>query len=147
MKVTIFNNYYDRKVREICHAVKERDTVAIKEVADYFLDLELIKRSSILIPAPQHEGFAIYTREIADIVANETGCRIADVLVSTPRKTLYEQKIAGSYDGLHFRIKENVDGKELFFLDNVIDTGATFREANALLQGRLKPLVYAQVKH
>lgn len=34
-------------------------------------------------------------------------------------------------------------GRNYFFIDNVISTGQTFTEANRLLQGKLKPLVYA----
>jgi len=136
--------YQQRKVREICHAVKERDTIAVKEMADYFLSLEVIKSGSILIPAPQHEGIAIYTKSICEIIAEKTGCRIADVLKSEPREMLYEQKKKGKKE-VWFSMKKEVAGTDLFFVDNVMDTGTTFREANRLLKGRLKPLVYAVV--
>ncbi len=138
------NNYYERKIREICHGVKDRDPIAILEMADYFLNLEIVKKGSILVPAPQHEGYAIYTRQIADILSRETGCKIEDVLISQPRKTLYEQKMANNAGIVQFELIKNIKGSDIFFLDNVIDTGTTFFEANKLLNGRLKPLVYAK---
>lgn len=142
----MFNDYKDRHVREVCHGVKERDRQAIKEMADYLLNLELVNRDSILVPAPQHEGFAIYTREIADMIAGQTKCKVADVLISSPRKPLYELKKHNVEGLLEFRLKEMIYGDEVFFLDNVIDTGTTFRAADSLLGGILKPLVYAEVR-
>jgi len=139
----MFNKYYDKHVREVCHGVKERDPMAIKEMAQFFLNLEVINKGSILVPAPQHEGYAIYTKEIAEIITDQVGCTIADVLKSKPRKTLYEQKANKEKAILRFELISSVDGTEIYFLDNVINTGTTFREANRLLQGRLKPLVYA----
>jgi predicted amidophosphoribosyltransferase len=138
------NSYYERRIREICHGVKDRDSIAVLEMADYFLNLEIVKTDSILVPAPQHEGYAIYTRQIADILSRETGCKIEDVLISHPRKTLYEQKMANNIGIVQFELTKSIKGSDIFFLDNVIDTGTTFFEANKLLNGRLKPLVYAK---
>ncbi len=137
------NYYYDKEIRELCHGVKERDNIAIAIMAEYFLSLDIITKNSIIIPAPQHEGFAIYTKQMADIIAKQTGCAIADILISKPRKTLYEQKLSGNNNTLQFQLKESVYGDDIFFLDNVIDTGITFQTANKLLQGKLKPLIYA----
>ncbi len=137
------NNYYDKRVREICHGVKERDLVAIKEMAQYFLNLDVIEKQSILIPAPQHEGYAIYTRQIADIISEQTGCRVADVIKSSPRETLYRMKKTNLKKPLGFILDKEVAGYNLFFIDNVLDTGMTFCEANKLFGGRLQPMVYA----
>lgn len=143
----MYNRYRDSRVRELCHGVKERDPVAIREMADYFLNLDIITSNSILIPAPQHEGRAIYTKEIAEIIARQTGCRIADILKSAPRKPLYEQKKLKQKMALGFYLEGRVDGDEVYFLDNMIDTGTTYREANRLLNWKLKPLVYAVVTY
>ena len=142
----MFNNYYDRHIRDVCHGVKQRDKVAVNEMADYLLNLERVSSRSVLVPAPQHEGFAIYTREIADIIAGQMKCRVADVLISSPRKPLYELKKHNVEGLLEFRLREMIHGDEIFFVDNVIDTGMTFRAADRLLGGILKPLVYAEVK-
>ena len=141
----MYNRYRDSRVRELCHGVKERDPVAIREMADYFLNLDIITSNSILIPAPQHEGRAIYTKKIAEILSRETGCRIADILKSAPRKPLYEQKKLKQKMALGFYLEGQTYGDEMYFLDNVIDTGTTYREANRLLNGILRPLVYAVV--
>jgi hypothetical protein len=113
------NSYYERRIREICHGVKDRDSIAVLEMADYFLNLEIVKRDSILVPAPQHEGYAIYTRQIADILSRETGCIIEDVLISQPRKTLYEQKMANNIGIVQFELTKSIKGSDIFFLDNV----------------------------
>lgn len=138
------NNYHDKKIKDLCHGVKERDHIAILLMSDYFLNLDVITRNSIIVPAPQHEGFAIYTKEMAEIIASQTGCKIADILISKPRKTLYEEKLTKKKNNLSFWLKEDIQGNDIYFLDNVIDTGITFQTANRLLQSKLKPLIYAK---
>ena len=137
--------YSEKKVRELCHGVKERDQVAIREMADYFLNLDVLNPNSILVPAPQHEGYAIYTKQIAEIIAKHIGCRVADVLISKPRETLYEAKLNKGFMPLDFALKNEIVGEDIYFIDNVIDTGTTFRTANRLFKGKLMPLIYASV--
>lgn len=141
----MLNNYYDKQVRELCHGVKERDPIAIKEMASFFMNLDIISAESILVPAPQHEGYAIYTRQIANIISEQIGCQVADVIKSRPRDTLYQMKVHNIIKPLGFMLDKVITGNDLFFIDNVIDTGITFREANRLFNGKLKSMVYAVV--
>ena len=136
--------YKDKEVRNLCHGVKERDKIAIKEMAEYFINLGIVKANSILIPAPQHEGYAIYTKEIAEIVAKEKNAKVCDVLKCKPHEMLYEQKKKGRIVTPELFITEQIIMCDnVFFLDNVMDTGVTYTTANKLFNGKLKPLVYA----
>jgi predicted amidophosphoribosyltransferase len=107
-----------------------------------------VTSKTIIIPAPQHEGHAIYTRQMAEIIADNVGCRVADVLISRPRKPLYELKKDGTLykEPLEFMLTERVEGDEIFFLDNVLATGTTFQAANRLFKRKLKPLIYAEAR-
>lgn len=138
--------YKDKGVRDLCHGVKERNQRAIEEMAEYFINLEIINADSILIPAPQHEGYAIYTKQIAEIVAKETKAKIYDILKCKPHEMLYKQKQKGKVMIPEiYLIEQLIDKENIYFLDNVIDTGTTFNTANILFNGKLKPLVYAIV--
>ena len=135
---------YQKRIRDICHGVKENDDVAINEMADYFINLDIVNEGSILIPAPQHQGFAVYTKQIADIVAENTGAKVCDVLRCLPHETLYQQKKKGiiCMPTMYMNGKIKVR-KQIYFVDNVIDTGMTYNAANMLLGGKMKPLVFA----
>lgn len=138
--------YKDKGVRDLCHGVKDRDQIAIKEMAEYFIGLDIINANSIIIPAPQHEGYAIYTKQIAEIVARETKAKICDVLRCKPHEMLYKQKKKGRVIIPKLYLTEQlIETGNIFFLDNVIDTGTTFNAANIIFKGNLKPLVYAIV--
>lgn len=57
---------------------------------------------------------------------------------------LYKQKKRGKIIIPElFVIEQILKYDNLFFLDNVIDTGITYKTANRLFNGKLKPLVYA----
>ncbi len=137
--------YKDRGIRDICHGVKERELECMKIMADFFINQDVISKNSIIIPAPQHEGCAIYTKIIADIVAAETNATVMDILKTRPRQTLYEQKKKGRIDDLYFYLTDSAPKSgDIWFLDNVIATGTTFNAANRLFGGMLKPLIFAQ---
>lgn len=139
-----FNNYYNNSVRELCHEVKDRNPDAINEMAQYFIENFQLNKDSILIPAPQHEGFAIYTKEIAERVANETGCQVLDIIKSNPRPTLYQMKLINKRMGLGFYTNQKYDlrKRNVYLVDNVFATGKTFNECRKLIGKELKPLVY-----
>lgn len=146
----IGRSYYGEPgVREICHAVKQREDAELKEHAVQVIAEDLISRgivteNDILIPAPQHTGNAEYTREIAERIAYVTGARVADILKCIPHISLYEQKEMGAVPELNlYFAREIPKGNSYFFVDNVISTGTTFRTANQLFNMKLKPLVYA----
>ncbi len=137
-----FNCYYNKKVREICHGVKENDYMAVREMAEFFINLGVITKNSILIPAPQHIGYAKYTKSIAEIIAKETKASIKDVLRCKPHEGMYQIKKSGRVKIPEFYITEEVKGDNVYFLDNVIATGTTYREAKKLITN-IQPFVYA----
>ena len=138
------NDYSNEHIREVCHGVKDYKEDAIQEMVDYFVSLNILDSSSVIIPAPQHQGYAIYTKSIADRLGMITGAKVLDVLRCVPHETLYSQKLQGKFEPPQMFLTENVevDG-DYFFLDNVIATGTTFAEANKLFGNKLKPLIYA----
>lgn len=139
-----YNNYIERNTREICHEIKKRNEECYRIMADFFLAQEIIDSQSLLIPAPQHEGYAIYTKEIAEMIASESGAEVADVIKSRPRQTLYECKQKHQPINLGFELPErlNLSGKKLYFVDNVLHTGQTLYTCEKLIGCKLIPLVY-----
>lgn len=111
-------------------------------MAEHFLSLGEINNHSVLIPAPQHTGKAEYTKAICDLVASVTGANVADMLQRKPGISLYEQKLQGIAELELFKSGIVPDGK-LFFVDNVLATGTTYRKACEALGATLEPLVYA----
>ena len=144
-----YNSYYNSlKTREICHNIAGDDldkrNEAVKTMADWFINQNIIGPDDILIPAPQHTGNAEYTKEIAELVSKTTGAEIADILKCEPQEPLYEQKQAATPDlDPKLYVNGNIpEGKRLVLIDNVISTGVTFNEANKLIPG-ITPMVYA----
>lgn len=144
-----YNSYYNSlKTREICHNIAGDDldkrNEAVKTMADWFINQNIIGPDDILIPAPQHTGNAEYTKEIAELVSKTTGAEIADILKCEPHEPLYEQKQAATPDlDPKLYVNGNIpEGKRLVLIDNVISTGVTFNEANKLIPG-ITPMVYA----
>ena len=137
--------YTDRVIREISHGIKDRDPQALKMMTHFILDDGMIRKGDLIIPAPQHEGKAIYTLQVAEMIADETGAIVIDILHSKERKTMYEQKLSGTVSAPLFiaDYKNLPKNKRIFFLDNVIDTGATLRAAERAVGRRLTPLVYS----
>ena len=137
--------YTDRVIREISHGIKDRDPQALKMMTHFILDDGMIRKGDLIIPAPQHEGKAIYTLQIAEMIADETGAVVIDILHSKERKTMYEQKLSGTVSAPLFiaDYKNLPKNKRIFFLDNVIDTGATLKAAERAVGRRLTPLVYS----
>lgn len=139
-----YNNYFFRDTREICHEIKMRNRECCKIMADFFLDQEIIDENCLLIPAPQHEGYAIYTREIAEMIALKSGARVADIIRSNPRNTLYEYKQHNQKVALNFYATETLfaDNQKVFLVDNVLHTGQTLQTCQRAVRHPLIPLVY-----
>lgn len=141
------NSYYNTKgAREICHDVKNTHSNkdAILTMAEYFTGLNILDESCIIIPAPQHYGYADYTLQIAERISKATGSKILDVLKCSPRDMFYDLKKQGRESTTDLYLSENIklSGK-FFFLDNVISTGKTFKEACSTTKRNLTALVYA----
>lgn len=144
------NSYYHTAgVRKTCHDVKQNENQmlrneAIKKIAENLISRDIVQPGDVLIPAPQHNGNAEYTKDIANMVSEKTGAVVADVLKCVPHSSLYEQKKEGEKPMLTLYLDGKIpSGKKLYFIDNVISSGLTFRLANELLHFRLQPLVYA----
>lgn len=144
MRITNALSYYhDVGVRDICKAVKKNDVNAIDIIAKYIIEGRMVSDDSILIPVPQHYGFATYTKTICDKVALETGCKVADILRCIPHESIYQQKLYGKQPSIIYYINGIIPQGKLFFVDNVISTGLSFYKANQLFGHSLTPLVYA----
>jgi hypothetical protein len=135
--------YHSPGARDICHAVKEMDACAIKAMADHLIQTGLATKGSILIPAPQHYGYADYTRKVCDLIASETGSRFADILKCRMHEPLYIQKKNGTDISLGFFLDGNIPAGDLLFVDNVMATGRSYIEARRLIGHGLRPLIYA----
>ena len=148
--MSVSNSYYHTAgVRKTCHDVKQNKNSmlrnnAIKRIAEDLISRNIVQSGDILIPAPQHNGNAEYTKDIARIISEKTGAVVADILKCIPHPSLYEQKKEGGETELSLYLDGKIPlGKNLYFIDNVISSGITFRLANELFSFRLQPLVYA----
>ena len=144
------NSYYHTVgIRKTCHDVKQNENQmlrneAIKKIVEDLISRGIVQPGDVLIPAPQHNGNAEYTKDIANMVSEKTGAVVADVLKCVPHSSLYEQKKEGENPMLTLYLDGKIpSGKKMYFIDNVIGSGLTFRLANELLHFRLQPLVYA----
>ena len=161
-----FQYYYNENIRQICHDIKQYDDMkrhnyAVKTMVSYFLSLQCITSNAYLIPAPQHTGKAIYTRELCILLATYTGACVCDILTCKPHIPLYKQKLNNETNITNKQITNQTnnevqlelqltgkfptiaDGSPVFFVDNVIGTGKTFLTAKKLIQNNIQPLVYA----
>lgn len=145
-----YNSYYnDAGIRETCKVVKQYENrrvqeKAIRVIAQYLILLNIVEEGDILIPVPQHTGNADYTKEIANIVAANSGAVVADILKRVPEESFYEKKKNNKFEQLHLYLNQKIpQGNHYFFVDNVISTGTTFHTANKLFDYKLIPLVYA----
>lgn len=142
----LYYNYKD--VRKICHKIKNRDKSSLQSCSDFFLNLGIIDNKSIIIPTPQHEGYAIYTLEIAKNIAKETGAIIKDIIKSYPRQSLYQIKKENKVINLNFYLTEKIQtNNKIYLLDNVMDTGKTFYTIQKLINKQIYPLVFAKTNN
>lgn len=113
------NSYYHTKgVREICHDVKNTSSNkdAILTMAEHFSDMNILDESCIIIPAPQHYGYADYTLQIAERVSKATGAKILDILKCHPRDMLYDLKKQGKGN-----VGDIPDLEHVYTLDMIAD--------------------------
>lgn len=135
---------------------------AKSEIADYFIRQNIFDENSILIPAPQHTGKAEYTKDLCNEICFHTHSKLLDCLQCKPHKTLYEQKKNNEKINVEmslFDLDENLEqknvkefpeltekyylqGKNIYFIDNVMSTGYTFNQASKIIPGII-PAPYA----
>lgn len=147
-------DYRGDDVRGNAHAVKSSNTdpltkyMAIRNIALHIINQNILSERDTIVPAPQHTGKAEYTLQIAKMVSEHTGCRIADILECVPRETLYDlKKKKGSNRDIEIETGLYLSGEipqntTLWFLDNIIASGRTYLDAKKLIP-KLKPLPYA----
>lgn len=141
----MLNYYGDTGVREICHAVKtDKRKKAVHEIAKYLISLEIVDQKSILIPVPQHYGYADYTKEICNEISAVSGAKVCDILKCIPHESIFIQKKMGYKPSINYFIDGKIPDGKLYFVDNVIATGISYNEANKLFGYNLIPFVYAK---
>lgn len=133
--------YYTRGVSELCHAVKNGEPDAVRKMAREMV--ATVPSNAILIPAPQHCGFAVYTLELCKEISALTGANVCDVLRCAPHESLYTARKRGHNVSLRFYLTDSLPDNPLFLVDNVISTGKTVEAARKAIGQQIVPLVYA----
>ena len=137
------------QVRSLAHRLKVNDPDAINEAAEVMAVLvKGISRSTagfVLVPIPNSTGRAVYTKALAEKIAERTGLQFIDALECKPHKQLYDKKSQSGNEGLR-PMKFNVigeipEGKHVILVDNVLDTGTTAMSAFKQLKGNASLLV------
>lgn len=134
---------YPHSLRKLSKDVKKNDITAISVAA--LLLSHIIAPNALIIPIPQSSGVAEYTLEIANTIRIiRHDCQVADVLVGTPRKKLYElkkSKVELEKVDMGLKVKDGTDltnmleqNSNVFLLDNVINTGFTYECARKALK-------------
>lgn len=142
--------YRDPGVRELCHAIKDGDTEAIRQAAAILSTH--VPDGAILVPVPNREGKADYTLLLAEAIkdhcAPERSVHVVDALTGHPHPSLCLLKEAGlPTDGVDFGFRyrnrreklflasfNGSTGNPVYLVDNVVDTGRTARAAARALR-------------
>lgn len=117
--------------RTKCHKVKDNDISTIIDVSVKMAGL--IHDDYVLVPIPNHNGKAEYTRLMAEVISNHTGLQVCDCLTGNKRETLYSAKINGNKIDIRFKKHGRIPKKKILLIDNVIDTGRTYKTAEKAL--------------
>ena len=123
---------YRRGLRHLAKRLKDGKPSAIIRTAEIFA--KILPTDSVIIPMPSHNGRATVMLEVADAVSSiRRDCRTADILSADPHCGQYAAKKTGAATP---HIVMHLDGeapRNAVIIDNVIDTGATYRAAQAVL--------------
>lgn len=140
-------NSYVGNARNIAKMVKYDNNLTLYYLIAKYMAKQ-VHYDDILVPAPNHCGRAVYTLEIAKIIAEMTGARIEDCIVMKPRKCLYianiKRTFTDKYNELSMNLIRDIDlthRGRILLIDNVIDTGATYLTAKKLLP-EIIPMCY-----
>jgi hypothetical protein len=131
------------EMRELAYRIKEADSDAVQEAADRIVAAipdEVDGASVVLVPIPNASGSTDANLDLAERIAKAIGAEVQDVLRSPPRASTRQKKVSGAPQLLArdmpmtlyewFDLSDIAD-KDIFLVDNVIDTGATLRAAQA----------------
>ena len=156
-QITARSYYNSKGTRELCHVIKEADRNseeyknAIEKAASYIAEHIHKSRHTYLVPAPNHNGKAEYTYDIARIVGLKINAPVFNILECKPHETLYEQKKKNLESDVELFLNDYgksvisnfPEGRNyIYLIDNCISTGLTFNRAAELING-LIPAVYA----
>lgn len=137
---------YARRIRNLCHLVKEGNIVAIDEAS--LIMAKYVPSGSILIPIPSHGGKATYTLKLAQFIAKRSRSRVMDILSSPARERMYNiKKRKGDVDNinLNFSGVSDDDGsiakrlssvRNVILIDNVVSSGVTYEQAQRVIKER-----------
>lgn len=138
---------YSHSLRKLSKDVKKNDSTAIAIAA--LLLSQILTPNAVLIPVPQSSGKADYTLELANTIRIiRQDCEVIDILSGRTRRKLYDIKktrtsLKGVKTGL--KVKDNAYCKEtlasnrnIYLLDNVLNTGFTFSRARTALRKYVK---------
>ena len=156
-QITARSYYNSKGTRELCHVIKEADRNseeyknAIEKAASYIAEHIHKSRHTYLVPAPNHNGKAEYTYDIARIVGLKINAPVFNILECKPHETLYEQKKKNLEPDVELFLNDYgksvisnfPEGRNyIYLIDNCISTGLKFNKAAELING-LIPAVYA----
>ena len=156
-QITARSYYNSKGTRELCHVIKEADRnseeykIAVEKAASYIAEHIHKSRHTYLVPAPNHNGKAEYTYDIARIVGLKINAPVFNILECKPHETLYEQKKKNLEPDVELFLNDYgksvisnfPEGRNyIYLIDNCISTGLTFNKAAELING-LIPAVYA----
>ena len=139
----------EKAIRENAYGVKGMEPAVLDIVAKEMAALipNEARKSAILVPIPGHTGDTSANAALADRIAEITGGRVADVLKRKAGASQRDARVAGqrTLKPAEFGMvsTETLNGDNVFFVDNVISSGATIRAARDAVGGG-KGLVYAK---
>ncbi|MBR4259756.1 MAG: hypothetical protein IKQ17_12050, partial [Kiritimatiellae bacterium] len=128
--VVTLGNYNTQDLRNLAHRIKDGDSAAIADAGRRLA--KILPKNAVLVPMPSHTGEPTTMRSLADsIAANADGATVVDALRSNPHESSYDRKKRGvePEEVEMRRIAEIPKNKEVYIVDNVIDTGATYHAA------------------
>lgn len=128
--INVYSNYDYSQIREIAHLVKKNNRDGIYLGAEIIESaLSPIRGDVVLVPIPNRNGNAVYTRGVADIISKRNGVEMIDCLKSQPHISLYDQKLKYGFNNINlikcYTTISIPESKTIVLIDNVLDTGTT----------------------
>ncbi len=128
--IVTLGKYRTDDLRSLAHRVKDGDTKAIAEAGRRLA--VIMPPDAVLVPMPSHTGEPTTMRLLADaIAANANAAKVVDALRSNAHESNYAQKKRGEEPAeIEMRkVADIPENAEVYIVDNVIDTGATYSAA------------------
>ena len=113
---------------------------------------EIDGASMVLVPVPSSTGRTDVNGELAERIAEIIGAEVMDVLQSKARASTRQKKVSGEPQLLARDMpmtlaswfdRGDVAGRDIYLVDNIVDTGATLRAAQAAFGGNVGALALA----